>query len=42
MQELVSLEHTQPIATEWLSRYNIERSNSPIGGVAPTTILQAA
>jgi putative transposase len=42
MHEFESVEHAQLIATQWLWTYNNERPNSAIGGVPPTTILQAA
>ena len=37
-----NIEEAQEMATKWLWIYNNERPNSAIGGVPPSTILQAA
>ena len=41
LHEFNSVAHTQLLATQWLWQYNNEWSNTAIGGIPPTQLLQA-
>lgn len=42
LHEFENVEHAQLMATQWVWTYNNQRPNSAIGGVPPTTYLNAA